>query len=66
MNFEERDDGCGSPDRHRSVVIRRTFEGYVTEKKTIYEQLEERLGVKILPAPDEWDRRYNVDFSCGE
>lgn len=44
------------------VVIRRTFEGYMTEKKTIYEQLQERLGVQILPAPDEWDRRYNVDF----
>jgi hypothetical protein len=53
-------------DYVHDVVIRRTFEGYVTEKKTIYEQLEERLGVEILPAPDEWDRRYNVDFSCGE
>jgi hypothetical protein len=31
-------------DYVHDVVIRRTFEGYVTEKKTIYEQLEERLG----------------------
>jgi hypothetical protein len=49
-------------DYVHDVVIRRTFEGYVTEKKTIYEQLAKMLGVKILPAPDEWDRRYNVDF----
>ncbi len=44
------------------VVIRRTFEGYQTEKKTVYEQLQQRLGVEIRPAPDEWDRRYQVDF----
>lgn len=44
------------------VVIHRTFEGYVTEKKTIYEQLEQALQVKLYPASDEWDRRYNVDF----
>jgi hypothetical protein len=46
----------------REVVIRRTYEGYVTEKQTVYEQLERALGVKLHPAPDEWDRRYNVDF----
>ncbi|MCS7283390.1 MAG: MjaI family restriction endonuclease [Anaerolineae bacterium] len=46
----------------RDVVIRRTYEGYLTEKRTIYEQLEQALGVKLQPAPDEWDRRYNVDF----
>ena len=34
----------------------------MTEIKTIYGQLEKELGVKIEPAPDEWDRRYNVDF----
>jgi hypothetical protein len=34
----------------------------MTEKKTIYEQLQEILGVKIEPAPDEWDRLFNVDF----
>lgn len=44
------------------VVIRRTYEGYLTEKRTVYEQLEGALGVKVDPAPDEWDRRYNVDF----
>lgn len=44
------------------VVIRRTYEGYVREKRTIYDQLEEILGLPIHPAPDEWDRKYNVDF----
>jgi hypothetical protein len=34
----------------------------MTEIKTIYGQLEKELGVKIEPAPDEWDRLYNVDF----
>lgn len=46
----------------REVVINRTYEGYITEKRTVYEQLEQMLGVKLIPAPDEWDRRYNVDF----
>ncbi|MDZ7292800.1 MAG: MjaI family restriction endonuclease [candidate division KSB1 bacterium] len=37
--------------------------GKVTEAiKTIYGQLENRLGVDIEPAPDEWDRLYNLDF----
>ena len=44
------------------LVIRRTFDGYRSEIDTIYGQLEEALGVKIHPAPDEWDRGYNVDF----
>ena len=44
------------------MVINRTFDGYITEKKTIYEQLQDILGVKIEPAPDEWDRLFNVDF----
>lgn len=44
------------------LVIDRTFDGYITEIKTIYGQLEEILKVKIEPAPDEWDRLYNVDF----
>jgi hypothetical protein len=34
----------------------------MTEKKTIYEQLQDVLGVKIEPAPDERDRLFNVDF----
>lgn len=46
----------------RNLVINRTYEGYVTEKETIYGQLQETVGVKIEPAPDEWDRLYNVDF----
>ncbi|MCL2158960.1 MAG: MjaI family restriction endonuclease [Oscillospiraceae bacterium] len=45
-----------------SLVIDRTFDGYITEISTIYGQLESILGVKIEPAPDEWDRLYNVDF----
>jgi hypothetical protein len=46
----------------REVVFNRTYEGYITEKQTVYEQLEQVLGVRLCPAPDEWDRRYNVDF----
>jgi len=45
-----------------NLVINRTFDGYMTEKKTIYEQLQEILRLKIEPAPDEWDRLFNVDF----
>lgn len=45
-----------------SMVLNRTFDGYMTEIKTIYGQLQETLGVKIKPAPDKWDRLYNVDF----
>jgi hypothetical protein len=45
-----------------NLVINRTFDGYTTEIKTIYEQLEKALDVKIIPAPDEWDRLFNVDF----
>jgi hypothetical protein len=50
------------------LVINRTFDGYTTEIKTIYGQLEnilcERMGhpIKIEAAPDKWDRSYNVDF----
>jgi hypothetical protein len=46
----------------REVVINRTYKGYETEKETVYKQLEHTLGVKLEPAPDEWDRVYNVDF----
>ena len=45
-----------------NMVIDRTFDGYMTEIKTIYGQLQKILNVKIEPAPDEWDRLYNVDF----
>jgi len=46
----------------KEVVISRTFEGYQTEIQTIYGQLQNILGMPIKPAPDEWDRLYNVDF----
>ncbi len=46
----------------QSLVLDRTFEGYVTEIKTIYSMLQKALGMDIRPAPDEWDRTYNVDF----
>ena len=39
-----------------------TFGVKTIETKTIYGQLQEILGVKIEPAPDDWDRLYNVDF----
>jgi hypothetical protein len=45
-----------------NLVLNRTYEGYQTEIKTIYGQLERELQVKIEPAPDKWDRSYNVDF----
>lgn len=45
-----------------NLVIQRTFDGYQTEIKTIYGQLQQNLKVPIQPAPDEWDRLYNVDF----
>lgn len=44
------------------LVIDRTFDGYTTEIRTIYGQLQSLLGVKIEPAADEWDRLFNVDF----
>ncbi|MGD0596562.1 MAG: MjaI family restriction endonuclease [Sedimentisphaerales bacterium] len=48
-----------------NLVIDRTFDGYQSEIQTIYGQLQGELnefGVKVEPAPDEWDRGYNVDF----
>jgi hypothetical protein len=45
-----------------NLVIKRTFDGYQSEIQTIYGQLQQELGVKVEPAPDEWDRGYNVDF----
>ena len=44
------------------LVIDRTFDGYMTEIETIYGQLQQILNVQIEPAPDEWDRLFNVDF----
>ncbi len=45
-----------------NLVINRTYDGYESEIQTIYGQLQQALGVKVEPAPDEWDRKYNVDF----
>lgn len=45
-----------------NLVINRTYEGYMTEINTVYGKLQHDLGVQIEPAPDEWDRLYNVDF----
>ena len=45
-----------------NLVIKRTYNGYKTEIKTIYGKLKQDLGIEIKPAPDEWDRLYNVDF----
>ncbi len=49
------------------MVINRTFDGYITEIKTIYGQLQVDLqnvypDIKIEPAPDKWDRLFNIDF----
>jgi hypothetical protein len=44
------------------LVIDRTFDGYMTEIQTIYGQLQKILNIPIQPAPDEWDRLFNVDF----
>lgn len=45
-----------------NLVINRTYEGYKTEIKTVYGQLQKQIGHRIEAAPDEWDRNYNVDF----
>lgn len=45
-----------------NLVINRTFDGYKNEINTIYGIIEKEIGIKPEPAPDEWDRIYNVDF----
>jgi len=45
-----------------NLVLNKTYDGYQSEIQTIYEQLQQALNVKVEPAPDEWDRGYNVDF----
>lgn len=49
-------------DYMMQMVINRVYDGYVTEIQTIYGQLQKKLAVRIQPAPDEWDRLFNVDF----
>ncbi|WP_448516454.1 MjaI family restriction endonuclease [Pseudothermotoga sp.] len=44
------------------LVIKKTFEGYRREIETVRGLLEKELGISIQPAPDEWDRGYNVDY----
>ena len=51
-----------SIDFIKNLVINRTYDGYQSEIQTIYGQLQKALGLAIEPAPDEWDRKYNVDF----
>ena len=46
----------------KEVVIERTYDGYTTEIETVYGELRKILNIEILPAPDEWDRLFNVDF----
>jgi hypothetical protein len=46
----------------RELVINRTYDGYTTEIQTIHGQLAKMLSASIEPAPDEWDRGFNVDF----
>jgi len=45
------------------LVIDRTFDGYTTEIHTIHGQLANLIDLPIEPAPDDWDRGFNVDFS---
>jgi len=45
-----------------NLVIKRTYEGYKNEIDTIYGYIEQELGIRPESAPDEWDRKYNVDF----
>lgn len=45
-----------------NLVLNRTYVGYTAEIDTIYGQLEKCLTEKIQPAPDKWDRTFNVDF----
>lgn len=49
-------------DYMKQLVIERTYDGYTTEIQTIYGQLQAILNMTIEPAPDEWDRLFNVDF----
>jgi len=49
-------------DKMHQLVIDRTYDGYRTEIDTIHGQLAHELDLPIHPAPDEWDRGYNVDF----
>jgi hypothetical protein len=45
-----------------NLVIDRTYNGYITEINVIFSKLQEMVSQKIENAPDEWDRKYNVDY----
>lgn len=44
------------------VLAFKNNKGCMTEIKTIYGQLQRHIDLKIEPAPEEWDRLYDVDF----
>gem|GEM_PF-5822977 len=44
------------------LVIKKTLEGYQRENETVRGLPEKQLETFIRPAPDEWDKRYNVDY----
>ena len=45
-----------------NLIVNRTWEGYRSEIETVCVELKEKLQTTILPAPDAWDRGYNVDY----
>lgn len=49
----------------KGMVRIKLLDGYQTGIQTMYGQLENLLGVPVEPVPDEWDRRYNLDFFIG-
>lgn len=46
----------------KELIFDKTFQGFIMEKETVYSVLEKELNVKLHPAGDEWDRKYNIDF----
>jgi hypothetical protein len=51
------------PDYARQGIANRHCNGHHSGIQTIYGQLQNTLGVPVKPAPDEWDKLYNMDFS---
>jgi len=45
-----------------NLVLNRTYEGYKSEVETVYGQAQDCLNMEIHAAPDQWDRKYCVDF----
>ncbi len=46
----------------KNLIVNPTFDGYRTEINTTYGKLQKEHRVNIKPAPDKWDRTYNVGF----